>query len=234
MSERLSPDIAIRLADIRARIAAAAPAVPPSGGPARLIAVSKTHGPDAVEAALAAGQRDFGENRVQEAQAKFPALKARVRDLVLHLIGPLQTNKVKDAIALFDVIHTLDREKLADRLAAARAAGEALPRLYVQVNTGEEPQKAGVAPADAAAFVAACRAKGLAIEGLMCIPPLGEAPALHFALLATLARRAGVTGLSMGMSEDFETAVALGASYVRVGTAVFGVRGTAASAPVGL
>lgn len=216
--------IAAHLEEVRTRIKAAAPARVPPGGPAQLVAVSKTHGADAVEAAIEAGQLEFGENRVQEAAEKFPALKRRYPTLVLHLIGPLQTNKLKEALALFDVIQTVDREKLADRLAAAQAQGAVLPRLYVQVNTGEEPQKAGIPPVEAVAFVESCRQKGLTIEGLMCIPPAEEEPALHFALLSTLARRAGLAKLSMGMSADFETAVALGASYVRVGSAIFGAR----------
>jgi len=191
----------------------------------RLIAVSKTHGADAVEAAIAAGQFIFGENRVQEAAAKFPAIRAAKPEVELHLIGPLQSNKVKDAVALFDVIHTVDRESLAEALSKEiRRAGKA-PRLFVQVNTGEEPQKAGIAPGDALEFVSRCRDHwGLAIEGLMCIPPAEDQPAPHFALLMKLARQAGVKELSMGMSHDFEIAVSLGATFVRVGSAIFGQR----------
>ena len=174
---------------------------------------------------LAAGQRVFGENRVQEAQQRWAERRARFDDLELRLIGPLQTNKAKDAAELFDVIETLDRDKLGRALAAAVAQTGRPLRLYVQVNTGEEPQKAGVAPAEAEAFVARMRAEhGLAIEGLMCIPPVEEEPALHFALLSDIAKRCGVTKLSMGMSGDFETAVRHGATSVRVGTALFGAR----------
>jgi pyridoxal phosphate enzyme (YggS family) len=211
--------------DVRARIAAAATDAGRPPGGVRLIAVSKGHGAKAILPLLEAGQRDFAENRVQEAQAKWPALRARYPDVVLHLIGPLQTNKLRDALDLFDVIQTVDRTRLAEKLAEATArAGIAPPRLLVQVNTGLEPQKAGVRPEAAAEFVAACRALGLAPQGLMCIPPLDEPPALHFALLARIAERAGLHELSMGMSDDFETAIAFGATMVRVGTALFGPR----------
>ena len=191
----------------------------------KLVAVSKTVPDTVIEAAIRLGQRRFGENRVQEARDKYPALKARYPNLELHLIGPLQSNKVRDAVALFDVIQSLDRPKLAAALAAEAARSGRQPRLLVQVNTGEEPQKAGVLPIETEAFVAQCRDEhGLAIEGLMCIPPLDEEPSLHFALLAKLAMRLGLKELSMGMSGDFEKAIALGATYVRVGTAIFGAR----------
>jgi pyridoxal phosphate enzyme (YggS family) len=178
-----------------------------------------------IEDAIAGGQRLFGENRVQEAQAKWPELKARYPDVEAHLIGPLQSNKVRDAVALFDVIHSVDRPKIARALAEEIARSGNRPRLLVQVNTGEELQKAGVLPAETDAFVAQCRDEyGLAIEGLMCIPPLDEEPALHFALLAKIAARLGLRELSMGMSGDFAAAVAFGATYVRIGTAIFGAR----------
>ncbi|MCG8558734.1 MAG: YggS family pyridoxal phosphate-dependent enzyme [Hyphomicrobiales bacterium] len=215
-----------RLAEVRARIDAAAKAAGRDPASVRLIAVGKTFGADAIEPVIAAGQRLFGENRIQEAQGKWPALKARYPDVQLHLIGPLQSNKVKDAVALFDVIETVDRPKIARAIAAEMERAGRWPRLLVQVNTGEEPQKAGVLPAETDAFVARCREEhGLEIEGLMCIPPLDEEPALHFALMAKIAERLGLPELSMGMSADFETAIAFGATYVRVGTAVFGPRG---------
>jgi pyridoxal phosphate enzyme (YggS family) len=181
-----------------------------------------------VEAALAAGQTVFGENRVQEAQGKFPPLKAAHPGLRLHLIGPLQTNKVKDALDLFDVIETVDRPKLARALAKEAARLGVAPDCYIQVNTGEEPQKAGIAPGEADAFIAECRGLGLKVTGLMCIPPVEEAPALHFGFLREIARRNGLAGLSMGMSGDYETAVRFGATLVRVGTGIFGARPPAA------
>lgn len=191
----------------------------------RLVAVAKTHGPEAVEAALAAGQRCFGENRVQEAAGKYPAFRDGHPDLELHLIGPLQTNKVRQAVELFDVIETVDRPKLAEALAAEMAALGRRPRCLIQVNTGEEPQKAGIAPAEADGFIADCRDRlGLPVVGLMCIPPADEPPAPHFALLREIARRNGLAELSMGMSADYPVAVALGATLVRVGTAIFGRR----------
>jgi hypothetical protein len=191
----------------------------------KLIAVSKTVPEQAIEEAIGLGQRRFGENRVQEAKAKWPALKERHPDLELHLIGPLQSNKVRDAVELFDVIHSVDRPKIAASLAEEMKRSGKHPRLLVQVNTGEEPQKAGVLPGDTDAFVAQCRdAFGLHIEGLMCIPPLDEEPAMHFALLAKIAARLGLKELSMGMSGDFAKAIAFGATYVRVGTAIFGAR----------
>jgi pyridoxal phosphate enzyme (YggS family) len=190
-----------------------------------LVAVSKQQPGERIEAAIAAGQRIFGENRVQEAEARWAGRRAGMPDLELRLVGPLQSNKAKDAVALFDVIETLDRDKLAEALKAAIAQTGRTPRLYVQVNTGEEAQKAGVPPGEAEAFLARVRDRhGLAVEGLMCIPPLAEEPALHFALLADLAKRCGIGKLSMGMSADFETAVRHGASSVRIGSALFGER----------
>jgi pyridoxal phosphate enzyme (YggS family) len=222
---RIEAEIAGALADIRRRIAAAATAAGRDPQAIALVAVSKTHGPERIEAAIRAGHRLFGENRVQEAARKYPPLKARFPDIELHLVGPLQTNKLADAIGLFDVIETLDREKLARAMAGERAKGKALPRCYIQVNTGEEPQKAGVAPAAAPEFIRLCRETlGLPVVGLMCIPPADEEPAPHFALLAKLAREHGLPAVSMGMSGDFETAVRLGATLVRVGTAIFGAR----------
>lgn len=190
-----------------------------------LVAVSKRQSEDRLDAALAAGQRVFGENRVQEAQAHWQERRAAHADLELRLIGPLQTNKAADAVALFDVIETLDRDKLARALRKAMDETGRTPRLYVQVNTGEEDQKAGIAPADLPDFIARMRSEyGFQIEGLMCIPPVEEPAGLHFALLAKLARENGVARLSMGMSSDFETAIRLGATSVRVGTAFFGER----------
>ncbi|MBN9021296.1 MAG: YggS family pyridoxal phosphate-dependent enzyme [Rhizobiales bacterium] len=218
-------DAADRLAEIRARIAAAEREAGRAPGSARLVAGSKTVEAPEIEPVIAAGQRVFGENRVQEAKGKWPALRERVPDLELHLIGPLQSNKAGEAVALFDAIHTIDRDKIAGAVAAEmRKQGRAL-RLLVQVNTGAEPQKAGVLPGEVEAFVARCgEVHGLAIAGLMCIPPADEAPAPHFALLAKYARRLGLPELSMGMSGDFEIAVAHGATYVRVGSAIFGAR----------
>jgi len=224
--------VADNLAEIRARIAAAERAAGRAAGSATLVAVSKTFPADDVRAAIAAGQCVFGENRVQEAEGKFPALREETPDLELHLIGPLQSNKAREAVALFDVIHTVDRDKIAAALAAEMRRQGRTPKLLVQVNTGEEPQKAGIPPAEAAAFVARCRAvHGLDVAGLMCIPPVDENPALHFALLDELAGRAGVAWRSMGMSGDFETAIAHGATHVRVGSALFGVRPRPAEGP---
>ncbi len=220
-----SGSLAQRLGHVQATIAKAARRVGRAPAEIALVAVSKTHDAGAVAAAIAAGQWRFGENRVQEAEAKFPALKQAHQALDLHLIGPLQTNKVKDACALFDVIQTLDRERLARALADQGARSGRLPRLYVQVNTGEEPQKAGCLPRDTGRFLTLCRTDyGLAVEGLMCIPPVDQEPALHFALLRQLARDNGLAGLSMGMSHDYERAVEFGATLVRVGTAIFGRR----------
>ncbi len=190
-----------------------------------LVAVSKTFPAEDIEPVLAAGQRVFGENYVQEAKAKWPALRERFSDVELHMIGPLQSNKAKEAVELFDVIHTLDRPSLAEALAKEIAKSGKRPRLLVQVNTGEEPQKGGVMPAEVDAFIEACRTKhGLAIEGLMCIPPAEDPPSPHFALLNTMAKRNGLTVLSMGMSADFDAAIQLGATHVRVGSAIFGTR----------
>jgi len=217
--------IAARLATVHASVVTAALAAGRPADAVTLVAVSKMHPAAAVEAALAAGQRDFGENRVQEAQAKFPALKARFPDLRLHLIGPLQTNKARDAVRLFDVIHTLDRPRLAEALARAMEQEGRRPDLLIEVNVGGEPQKAGVAPAAADGFIADCRARWhLALAGLMCIPPAEADPAPYFAKLAALARRNRLAELSMGMSDDFAVAVAHGATLVRVGTAIFGPR----------
>jgi pyridoxal phosphate enzyme (YggS family) len=212
------------LADILARIALARKAALLPAPETRLVAVSKTVPEAGIREALACGQRLFGENRVQEALGKFPALKSEFADLELHLIGPLQTNKVKEAVALFDVIQTLDRIKLADALASERDKSGRCPRLFVQVNTGEEPQKAGVLPGEAATLIAQARKLELPLEGLMCIPPAEDDAAPHFAFLAKLARDHGLSQLSMGMSGDFELAVKFGATHVRVGTAIFGTR----------
>lgn len=217
-------DIAANLATVRSRIAAVAAASGRSAAAVTLVAVSKTHDAAAIAAAIAAGQHCFGENRVQEAQAKYPALKARHPGIELHLIGPLQTNKVKEAVALFDTIETLDRPKLAEALAREMARQGRQPRLFAQVNTGEEAQKAGVLPAEADGFIAECRGRGLVLDGLMCIPPPEEEPSLHFALLREIARRHGIERLSMGMSADYETAIRFGATHVRIGTAIFGAR----------
>ena len=216
--------ISQNLADILARIEAARKAAVAPAPATRLVAVSKTVAEAGVREALDAGQRLFGENRVQEAQAKFPGLKTAFADLELHLIGPLQTNKVKEAVALFDVIQTLDRIKLADALAHERDKTGQCPRLFAQVNTGEEPQKAGVLPRDAGELIAHARKLELPLEGLMCIPPADDDAAPHFAFLAKLARDCGLTQLSMGMSSDFELAVKFGATHVRVGSAIFGAR----------
>jgi len=221
-------EAAERLAEIHRRMEKAARGAGRDRHEISLIAVSKTFDEQAILPLIEAGQRVFGENRVQEAVAKWPALKQRFPDIELHLIGPLQTNKLGEAITLFDVLHTLDREKLALALVKARSQGARLPRLFVQVNTGEEPQKAGVPPSEVDAFLARCRDDWqLIVDGLMCIPPLNEEPALHFALLEKLARRNGLAQLSMGMSGDFERAIAFGATHVRVGSALFGARGQA-------
>jgi PLP dependent protein len=190
-----------------------------------LIAVSKTFGADAISAVIAAGQRVFGENRVQEAKAKWPGLMTSYPGIALHLIGPLQSNKAKEAVALFNAIHSVDRPSICEALAKEMKSQGRKPDLFVQLNTGEEPQKAGVAPADADAFIASCREKyGLPISGLMCIPPLNEAPAPHFALTAKIAARNRLKNLSMGMSADFAIAIQFGATHVRVGSAIFGHR----------
>ena len=209
---------------IRDRIARAEARAGRTPGSVTLIAVSKQQPEDRVAAVLDAGHRVFGENRVQEAATRWPPFRARYDGIALHLVGPLQTNKARQAMEMVQAIHSLDRPKLATTL--ARLADELghCPELFVQVNTGEEPQKAGVLPGDADGFVAECRRLGLPVRGLMCIPPVDEAPSLHFALLAKIAARNGLEGLSMGMSGDFEEAIALGATHVRVGSAIFGAR----------
>lgn len=218
-------DPAANLAEVRAALNAAAAEAGRKGDEIKIVAVAKKHGPERILPLLEAGHRVFGENRVQEAMAKWPALRERFPDIELHLIGPLQTNKAKEAVGLFDVIETLDRPKLARVLAAEFERQNRRPRILVQVNTGEEPQKAGVAPCDADAFIAECRnVYKLPIDGLMCIPPAEEPPAPHFALLAKIARRNGLKTLSMGMSGDYEIAAQLGATHVRIGSAIFGER----------
>jgi PLP dependent protein len=224
-SPTIAAEIAANLAEVRKAIAGAAEAAGRDPASVTLVAVGKVQPVEKLEAALAAGQRVFGENRVQEAKAKFPAQRERYPDIELHLIGPLQTNKVKDAVALFDVIQTVDRPKLAQALAEEMAKQGKHPRCYIEVNTGAEPQKAGILPHEVGDFLTRCRTEySLDISGLMCIPPADEEPALHFALLADLAKRHGLADISMGMSGDFETAVRFGATHVRVGTAIFGAR----------
>lgn len=214
-----------RLKEVSAAIRMAEAGADRPADAVNLVAVSKTHGEDEILPVIEAGQRVFGENKVQEAKAKWPALRERWPDLEMRLIGPLQSNKTAEAVALFDVIETVDREKIAREIAKEIDKQGRRPRLYVQVNTGEEDQKAGIAPKEAVAFVERCRTEhGLAIEGLMCIPPAEENPGPHFALLAKLAGQAGVEKLSMGMSGDYETAIAFGATSVRVGSAIFGAR----------
>lgn len=218
-------DAAAHLADVQTAIQNAAQSAGRDAAALNLVAVSKIHGADRIRPVLQAGQRVFGENRVQEAEQKWPALREEFPDITLHLIGPLQTNKVKNAVAIFDVIETVDREKLARALAKEfQRVDKNLP-VFIQINTGEEDQKAGIAPKEADAFIALCRDElKLDVRGLMCIPPVDEEPALHFALLAKIAKRNGLEGLSMGMSSDFETAIEFGATHVRVGTAIFGSR----------
>jgi PLP dependent protein len=217
-------DINQRIVEISDRIKQAARAASRPTDSVTLVAVSKVQPDDRIDAALSAGLRVYGENRVQEAQGRWAARRAIYPDLKLHLIGPLQSNKAEDAVALFDVIETVDRPKLVETLAKLAGAGNKLPKLLIQVNTGEEEQKAGVAPRDLPALLDLCAARGLPIEGLMCIPPEDEEPAMHFALLAKLAQRHGLGVLSMGMSGDFETAITFGATHVRVGSALFGTR----------
>ena len=218
-------EVGANLEMITKKIAHATKSVSRDPGAVSLVAVSKVQPIERVVAALTAGHRRFGENRVQDALAKWPPLKERYPDLTLHLIGPLQTNKVRDAVALFDVIETVDRPKLAKALRAEMNRQGVDRRCFVQINTGEEPRKAGVWPNEADAFVALCRDEvGLDVAGLMCIPPVDEEPALHFALLREIGRRAGLQELSMGMSGDFVTAIELGSTLVRIGTAVFGAR----------
>jgi pyridoxal phosphate enzyme (YggS family) len=219
-------DTVKRWRETRAAIARAARDVERDPDSVALIAVSKTMPAEAILPVLEAGQRVFGENYVQEAKAKWPALKERFPDAQVHMIGPLQSNKAREAVELFDAIHSLDRESLAKELAREIARSGRAPTLYVQVNTGDEPQKGGVSPAAIDAFLESCRAKhGLVIEGLMCIPPAEDPPSPHFALLAKIAARHGLRGLSMGMSADYEAAIQLGATHVRVGSAIFGARG---------
>ena len=224
-------DSAANLSDILARIAAARKKAVAPAPSTTLIAVTKTHEADAIRPVLDAGHRVFGENRVQEAMGKWPALRAAYRDIELHLIGPLQSNKTREAVETFDAIHSLDRPKLAHALKAELEKSNKSPTLFIQVNTGEEPQKAGIAPQDTAAFVVLCRDElKLPVKGLMCIPPNNENPAPHFALLQKLARENGLPLLSMGMSGDFESAIKFGATHVRVGSAIFGERPSAPSA----
>ena len=212
------------LADIQSRITAAEVAVGRPIGSTRLIAVSKVQ-PDArVDAVLQQGQRRYGENQVQEAAGKWPRFRERFDGVAVHLIGPLQSNKVRQAMELFDAIHSLDRSKLATGLARLAQELGHCPDVFVQVNTGQEPQKAGIFPADADSFIARCRDLDLPVQGLMCLPPSDEEPSLHFALLVNIASRNGLTGLSMGMSGDFERAIAQGATHIRVGSAIFGDR----------
>ena len=212
------------LAEIKSRIAEAETREGRASGSVKLIAVSKVQPLDRIETVLDQGQRVFGENYVQEAGGKWPALKARYEGVELHMIGPLQTNKAKVAVELFDVIHSLDRPSLAETLAKLAGSRGKCPDLFVQVNTGSEPQKAGILPEQTDDFIAACRMMDLPVRGLMCIPPEDEHPAEHFTMLAKLAERNGLSELSMGMSSDFETAIAHGATYVRVGSALFGNR----------
>lgn len=220
------PNAAERLAFVRAEIRKAALANNRKPEDVTLIAVSKTFPAEAIIPVLEAGQRIFGENRVQEAKSKWPGLRERYTDVELHLIGPLQSNKAKEAVALFDAIHTVDRPKIAEALASEIAKQDRAPKLFIEVNTGGEAQKAGVSPKEADAFIKMCREQyGLAIEGLMCIPPFDEPPAPHFALLAKIAARNGLAKLSMGMSADYVSAIAFGATHVRVGSAIFGERG---------
>ncbi len=215
-----------RLAKVRTEIAAAERDADRQAGSVRLIAVSKTFDAAAIRPVIAAGQVCFGENRIKEAQGKWPQLKAEFPKIELHLIGPIQSNKAKDAVALFDVIHTIDRDRIAGRIAREMAAQDRHPKLLVQVNTGEEPQKSGIPPQEVDAFVARCRSEhNLQISGLMCLPPVADVPAPHFALLAKIARRNGLGDLSMGMSADFDVAIHQGATMVRVGSAIFGARG---------
>lgn len=225
MNTAIGAQVKENLATVQEHIAKACAQAARPADVVTLVAVSKVHDAARIRPALEAGHRVFGENRVQEAEGKWPELRADFPDITLHLIGPLQTNKVKHAVRTFDVIETVDREKLARALAKEMDKQNKRLPVFVQVNTGAEEQKAGVAPADVDAFVALCRDDlGLDVRGLMCIPPVDEEPALHFALLAKLAARNGLAGLSMGMSGDYEAAIALGATHVRVGTAIFGTR----------
>lgn len=221
-------DAVHRLETVRSEIATAAADCERPADAVTLVAVSKTMEADVIRPVLAAGQRVFGENRVQEAKTKWPGLKSEFAGVELHLIGPLQSNKVKEAVGLFDVIETVDRESLVSELIKELpkefARSGRIPKLLVQINTGDEPQKAGVSPKDADAFIQSCKTRGLVIEGLMCIPPAEEPPSPHFALLATIAKRHDLAILSMGMSADYREAIQLGATHVRVGSAIFGAR----------
>ena len=214
-----------RLANVQKAISIAATEAKREAGATTLIAVSKTFDAEAIQPVIDAGQRHFGENRVQEAQGKWPALKAATPDITLHLIGPLQSNKAKEAVALFDVIHTVDRPKIARAIADESQRQGRNPSVFIQVNTGAEPQKAGILPDELPELLTQVRDLGLDCRGLMCIPPVDEAPAVHFALLAKLADERGLESLSMGMSGDYETAVQFGATHIRVGSAIFGARG---------
>lgn len=214
------------LSDVLTRMNAACEKANRAPSDVQLIAVSKVQPEERVTPVLDQGHRLFGENRVQEAQGRWPPLQARYAGIKLHLVGPLQSNKARQAVEMFDAIHSLDRSKLAKRLADLAQERGACPELFVQVNTGEEPQKAGILPSDADAFIADCRQMDLPVRGLMCLPPVDEEPALHFALLAKIGKRNELPDLSMGMSGDFETAIALGATHIRVGSAVFGARDT--------
>ena len=218
-------DASAHLTEVRRTMDASAQAAGRDPGSVNLVAVSKVHGAERIRPVLEAGHKVFGENRVQEAEQKWPDLRAEFPDVTLHLIGPLQTNKVKQAVATFDVIESVDREKLARALAREFVRVNKRLAVYIQVNTGAEAQKAGILPGDADAFIALCRDElNLDVQGLMCIPPVNEEPSLHFALLAKIAERNGLKGLSMGMSGDYETAITFGATHVRVGTAIFGDR----------
>ena len=226
MSSPITPPLPSALAAVENEIARACKEARRERSSVTLIAVSKTFATDAIIPVIAAGHRVFGENRVQEAKTKWPELISAHPGLALHLIGPLQSNKAKEAVALFDAIHSVDRPSICEALAKEIISQKRQPELFVQINTGEEPQKAGIAPVDADAFIASCREKyGLSIAGLMCIPPVDDAPAPHFALTAKIAARNGLKNLSMGMSADFAVAIQMGATHVRVGSAIFGHRG---------
>jgi PLP dependent protein len=225
ISSPITPHLPNGLATVEQEIARACKEARRDRTSVTLIAVSKTFGAETIVPAIEAGQRVFGENRVQEARAKWPGLIPAYPGIALHLIGPLQSNKAKEAVALFDAIHSVDRPSICEALAKEIFSQKRRPQLFVQLNTGEEPQKAGVAPAQADAFIASCRDKyGLQISGLMCIPPLNDAPAPHFALTAKIAARNGLKNLSMGMSADFAVAIQFGATHVRIGSAIFGAR----------
>jgi pyridoxal phosphate enzyme (YggS family) len=225
MHTNVDHSVAGALAEVRRQIADACREAGRDPATVTLIAVSKTFPADVVEQAVVAGQTVFGENRVQESKAKWPALREKYPDLELHLIGPLQSNKAKEAVALFDAIHSVDRPSICEALAKEIVKQGRAPRLFVEINTGGEPQKAGVLPEDADAFLRACNETyGLTIDGLMCIPPFDDAPAPHFALTAKIAARNGLKLLSMGMSADFDAAIAFGATHVRIGSAIFGER----------